>query len=109
MSKPQTRPDPAASDSEKDDVSEGSEEGPMLDTYLATDSGETIADSLACVAEAMSSFAATFEKAAERSNKTNKILCKLLESIDDTLKRNAAPWSTAPQGDAENDSTNGQT
>lgn len=105
----QSHREATASDTdERDDVSEGSAEDSLLgalDALLATDSGESVADSLSCIAEAVGAMAATCERACERTNKTNKIICKLLGSIDDTLKRGPS----APRSDVEDDSTNART
>lgn len=104
MSKPSTHEEPPASDTERDDVSEGSEESEEEDQALF-DILNSLDDSLSSISEAMSSLAETLEKAAERTNKTNKIICKILASIDDTLKRGPEAWASAHQEDAEDDST----
>jgi hypothetical protein len=114
MSKPNETNQAAAScdTEERDDVSEGSAEESLLgalDALFATDSGESVADSLSGIAEALGSIAASFDRACERSNKTNKIICKLLGSIDDTLKKGSAARASGAPDDSEDDSTNGRT
>lgn len=107
MKKSQTHDSQPESDTEREAPSEGSVEDPWtLECMLITESGESVADSLASIAESLNCLTATFEKAAEQTNKTNKILCKLLESIDETLKGCSPTWTPAPHGEVEDDSTN---